>query len=288
MKLPLNESMLLTKKEIRGGIILPFIVSLLAIMLGDLILKPFGFSVAAANPTMMDSLIGLFADIIPIVVVLLFCRFIQKRSLQSLGIEKKDISKSYMIGALIGLVLICATFLINLIFNGISTSVNPEGISWTFVIVSIFAFMIQSFNEELIFRGLLMNTIASKKGPLAGIIFNALFFGILHLLNPSVTFLSFANIILFGLLFSLIFYKTNSIWVVGAIHFIWNYFQGVIFGSQVSGLSLFSSVFKTMPVSGKELLNGGAFGFEGSFTVTIVGSIAIIVSLVLVKKKVQD
>lgn len=288
MKLPLNESMELTEKEKRGGIILPFIATIIAIAIGEVVLLPFGFAESSETPTMLENLMGLFADIVPIIIILLFCRIIEKRSLPSLGIKRKNFAKDYVMGALVGLVLISITFFINYITNSIHISFNSKGISWTFVILSIFAYMIQSFNEELICRGLLMNSISSRKGPIAGILINAIFFGILHLLSPGVTVLSFSNVILFGLIFSLIFYKTNSLWFVSAIHFIWNYFQGVIYGAQVSGLSLYSSVFKTEPVAGRELLNGGAFGFEGGLTVTIIILIAIMIAFVIVNNRVQD
>ena len=87
--------------------------------------------------------------------------------------------------------------------------------------------------------------------------------------------------------FSLIFYKTNSLWVVGAMHSIWNFFQGPVFGVQVSGLSSFSSVFKPIFIEGKELINGGAFGFEGGLAVTVVMLITVISSLVLIGKQPQ-
>jgi len=46
-----------------------------------------------------------------------------------------------------------------------------------------------------------MNSVASRKGPLAGIFLNSLFFAFLHLLSPGATILSFINILLFGLVF---------------------------------------------------------------------------------------
>ena len=68
----------------------------------------------------------------------------------------------------------------------------------------------------------------------------------LHLSNPVATVLSFINVILFGLVFFLIFHKTNSLWGVGSIHSIWNFFQVSILGVKVSGLSIFSSVSKSI------------------------------------------
>lgn len=288
MKLLLNDSMQLTKRDKKGGIVIPFFAALIMIMIGDLILTALGFSESSANPTMLDTIVGLAIDIVPIILVILYVKLIEKRTISSLGITKNNIAKNYSIGLLIGLVMICSTFIINLSLSSISLSMNPDGINWLFVLLAIFGYLIQGFNEELICRGFLMNSVASRKGPVVGIISNSVFFSLLHLLNPDVTVLSFINILLFGLVFSLIFYKTNNIWIVGAIHSIWNFFQGIVFGSQVSGLSTFSSIFKSTPVVGKDLLNGGAFGFEGGVVVTIVTLVTVIITFLLINKQLKN
>lgn len=284
MKLSLNESMKLTKSQKKGGIILPFFILIFLILIGQLILIPFLLLGVIKISMLENGLFNLFANSISIILVIIYCRFIEKRTLPSLGITKKCFHINYLIGALIGLVMISSTFLINFLLGSISVTINPNGINWAFIILSLFGYMIQGFNEELLCRGFLMNAIASKKGPLAGILLNSLFFGALHLSNPGVTILSFVNITLVGILFSLIFYKTNNLWVVGAMHSIWNFFLGPIFGVEVSGLSTFSSVFRSIPIEGKALFNGGSFGFEGGLVATIVMIISVIITLAIIKK----
>lgn len=289
MKLPLNQSMILTRNQRKGGIILPFFITLLVIISGQLISIPFILLGIGQNSPMIDELISLFANIFPIILIIIYCKFVEKRTLPSLGIIKKNFHINYFIGFLIGLVMICSSFIINFILGSIFVTIDPKEINWIFIILSLFAYMIQGFNEELLCRGYLMNAISSKKGPLAGILLNSLFFGALHLLNPGVTILRFANITLVGIFFSLIFYKTNNLWIVGAIHSIWNFFQGPIFGVQVSGLNIFSSVFKSIPIEGKELINGGSFGFEGGLAVTIVLAVSLIITVaILNKSNIED
>ncbi|QEH70679.1 hypothetical protein [Cellulosilyticum sp. WCF-2] len=48
-----------------------------------------------------------------------------------------------------------------------------------------------------------------------------------------------------------------------------------------------TSVFKPIFIEGKELINGGAFGFEGGLAVTVVMLITVISSLVLIGKQPQ-
>ena len=106
---------------------------------------------------------------------------------------------------------------------------------------------------------------------------NAFTFAALHLANNGITWLSFVNLILFGVFASVYFLRRGSIWGIGALHSVWNWVQGNFYGISVSGNQVGSSVFATETVSGKELLNGGAFGLEGSIMVTIVLAVGIIV-----------
>ncbi|MDU5107238.1 MULTISPECIES: type II CAAX endopeptidase family protein [unclassified Clostridium] len=284
MKLSLNESMELTKTQRKGNIILPFFILILTLLVGQLILIPFLFAGIIKISMLENGLFNLYANSIPIILIIIYCKFVEKRTLPSLGITKKRFPINYLIGVLIGLAMISSTFLINFLLGSISVSINPNSINWTFIILSLFGYIIQGFNEEILCRGFLMNAIASKKGPLVGILLNSFFFGALHLLNPNVTFLSFINISLVGIIFSLIFYKTNNLWIVGAMHSIWNFLLGPVLGIEVSGLSTFSSVFKTISLEGKTLINGGSFGFEGGLAATIVLTISLIITLAIIKK----
>lgn len=284
MKLSLNESMELTKTQRKGNIILPFFILILTLLVGQLILIPFLFAGIIKISMLENGLFNLYANSIPIILIIIYCKFVEKRTLPSLGITKKRFPINYLIEVLIGLAMISSTFLINFLLGSISVTINPNSINWTFIILSLFGYIIQGFNEEILCRGFLMNAIASKKGPLVGILLNSFFFGALHLLNPNVTFLSFINISLVGIIFSLIFYKTNNLWIVGAMHSIWNFLLGPVLGIEVSGLSTFSSVFKTISLEGKTLINGGSFGFEGGLAATIVLTISLIITLAIIKK----
>lgn len=284
MKLSLNESMKLTKSQRKGNIILPFFILLLILLVGQLILIPFLFAGIIKISMLENGLFNLYANSIPIILIIIYCKFVEKRTLPSLGITKKRFPINYLIGVLIGLAMISSTFLINFLLGSISISINPNGINWTFIILSLFGYIIQGFNEEILCRGFLMNAIASKKGPIAAILLNSFFFGALHLLNPNVTFLSFINISLVGIIFSLVFYKTNNLWIVGAMHSIWNFLLGPVLGIEVSGLSPFSSVFKTISIEGKILINGGSFGFEGGLATTIVLTVSLIIIITIIKK----
>lgn len=286
-RLPLNSSMSLAEKEKRsGGTWLLILVAFVILNVGSFILIPFVGMDNSQKVTFSSDLSGLYVDSISILLVILYCVYVEKRSLSSIGMVKRGFLSSYSKGLILGITLITLTFVINFILQTIVSVANKE-VNWTFILLALFGYFIQGLNEEVVFRGFLMNSIASKKGVTIGVFSNSLFFASLHLLNPNPTFIGFLNIFLAGLGLSLLFYKTSSIWFVGAVHAMWNYFQGPIFGTEVSGLRSFSSILKTTPVAGKTLISGGSFGFEGGLATTFVWCLLIVVTTILIKRRTR-
>ncbi|MCI7108082.1 MAG: CPBP family intramembrane metalloprotease [Agathobacter sp.] len=227
----------------------------------------------------------LFSDIVMIGIVFLFCRFLQKRKLRTLGFIKKDIFKEYGLGLLMGFVFFSACVLISALLGGVKIT----GISTEFSI-GIFAlyllgYMVQGMAEEVLCRGYFLSSYARRYPVYAAVIANSLIFACLHLANSGITVLAFINLTLFGIFASLYFIRRGSIWGIGAFHTIWNLVQGNFYGIQVSGMPLGNSLFTTEVVEGKTLWNGGSFGMEGSLVCTIVYVAGIIV---LLKYKNKD
>ena len=52
------------------------------------------------------------------------------------------------------------------------------------------------------------------------------------------------------------------------MHLTWNYFQGPVFGFEVSGLNTIGIFNQNL--SGHDIITGGEFGFEGSIIATIL------------------
>jgi membrane protease YdiL (CAAX protease family) len=70
---------------------------------------------------------------------------------------------------------------------------------------------------------------------------------------------------------------TRQLWLSIGLHIGWNFFEGVVFGFQVSGLDTFRLLRHT--VSGPELWTGGVFGPEAGLLVIpaiILGSLLVV------------
>lgn len=232
------------------------------------------------------TIISLFCTLITTVLVIIYCRFIEKRSLYSMGFVKSKALSDYLYGMLIGLILISISVGIAVLSGGLSFSGFGFSISAIPLLLAFFlGYFVQGMSEEVMLRGYLLTTLSSAKikNPLLyAVIINSVLFSLMHIINPGFSLLAFVNIILFGIFVSVYMLKTNSIWGVCAIHSIWNFTLGNVYGIRVSGLNVQSSVFY-FTSNQNNLFSGGSFGLEEGLAVTI--TLAAAIFLILLKKK---
>lgn len=229
----------------------------------------------------------LFANIAMILLTILFCKGFQKRSLAAMGFTKKNAGKEYLIGMAGGFLFFSVAVLIGVVtgalrIEGLSDTLAPGMLLLFFV-----GYLIQGMAEEVLCRGYLMVSVGRRYPMIVAVLLNALVFAGLHGANAGLSPLAFVNLFLFGVFASAYFIRRGSIWGIGAFHSVWNFVQGNFYGIRVSGMETSCSVFETAATEGKELLNGGAFGLEGSLGVTLVLAAGILF-LCLYKRGEQD
>lgn len=137
-------------------------------------------------------------------------------------------------------------------------------------------FVFVGWDEELLFRGYHLQTIASGLTPAWGVFLSSVIFGMAHLGNPNATWISAAGIFFAGLFMAYAYLRTGQLWLSIGLHIGWNFFEGPVFGFPVSGLNTFHSTHIT--VTGPELWTGGAFGPEAGLIVLpalLVGTILV-------------
>lgn len=210
--------------------------------------------------------------------VFLWVRFVEKRSISSIGFWRNQWIRKYLRGALLGFVFISIPVMI-LLLTGIvqlqMQQITPNAIIG--IVGSLVAFLIQGATEEIVVRGWLFPVLSVRSRIWIGIVVTSFLFGFLHLLNPGITILSISNIILVGVFAAFYVLKDSSLWGICAWHSIWNWAQYNVFGFAVSGMAMYSTpIFKPV-TKGSEVLHGGSFGIEGSIITTIMLSIASIV-----------
>ncbi|MFD0898087.1 CPBP family intramembrane glutamic endopeptidase [Loigolactobacillus binensis] len=146
---------------------------------------------------------------------------------------------------------------------------------WLWLVILFGGYVIQGFSEEILTRGYMLGKLLKTERVFVAVLVNSLLFAVLHLLNSSINILAFINIMAFSVLLALLRLRFNNLWVVSAFHSAWNFAEGPLFGVPVSGGVSDALVLKTTSHLGFDLINGGAFGFEGGFVILLVLLIAI-------------
>lgn len=221
----------------------------------------------------------LFSFVIILFLFIFWVKVIEKNALSSLGFVKRNWLKYLGWGIMFSLVQMGVIALVYQVSGIGSFELNELSLEPILFILGLFPFwLLQGGTEEVATRGWLLTRIATRTNLPLAIVISSSLFGILHMGNAGVTFLSVLNIILDGVLAGLLLVYTDSIWLVVAQHGTWNYVQGNLLGFQVSGTGADASIFSFTIGSGPDWLTGGEFGAEGSIITTMV----LLLSLVIV------
>ena len=225
-----------------------------------------------------------------ITLAVIICRVkIEKGSAFSLGFSRGNVVKNYSFGLLIGAGIFSLAVAISaatggLRFDGVAVT---GGLDVLYIILFLLGFIVQGMAEEVLCRGYLMTAVARRHSVVTAVIVNSVFFAALHVANNGLTVLAIFNLVLFGVFASMLMLKTNNIWIVCAVHTVWNFLQGNFYGISVSGMAKSASVFSFVPTEFK-LMSGGAFGLEGALSVTVALLIGILMMALIKTPKSQE
>jgi membrane protease YdiL (CAAX protease family) len=230
----------------------------------------FANSLLQISPEVM--LFGVIIEFFAITIsVFLAVRFIDKRSLESLGL-KLNIQTLFDILMGIGIALVQMGFIYILMlglgwltFEGFAWEFDPINVVITNVLIFFVTFIFVGWNEELLSRGYHLQTIASGLNLFWGVMISSAAFGFLHLRNPNASWVSTAGIFFAGVYLAYGYIRTRQLWLSIGLHIGWNFFEGVVFGFPVSGLDIYA--LTRIKVLGPEIWTGGAFGPEAGLIV---------------------
>ena len=193
-------------------------------------------------------------------------KFIDRKPLMSIGLSVKDKANEMLIGLGFALAFIGGLFLVLWLIGAINIT-GYVGFKPGVFIVSVMLFM-AAFDEELIFRGYILNNMMDSTGnrwiALAG---SSLLFALLHSGNTNVwsTWVPMTELFAAGFILGIIYTFTKNLWFPTFFHFGWNFFQG-LFGFEISGFNVDSWKIISHENTGNvpDIVSGGAFGIEGS------------------------
>lgn len=126
--------------------------------------------------------------------------------------------------------------------------------------------------EEVLIRGVLLRLVWRAFGPWIAFAASAALFGFGHLGNPNATVFAAVCIALeAGIMLGAFYALTGRLWVSIGVHAAWNFTQGYLFGSAVSGTAFGPAIASSTARPGiPEWLTGGPFGPEASLPALVV------------------
>jgi membrane protease YdiL (CAAX protease family) len=200
-------------------------------------------------------------------------KFVDHRPFSAFGIGLlPDFGKHFVIGlgiaaAMLG-VLIAGCFAFGYVSIHWTGGQVPPGT----LLATLGILVVAAATEELIFRGFLLQVLIDGLGQWPAIIIMSVLFAAVHVGNPNSSQLGILNTVAAGVLLSLAYVKTGSLWLPYAIHLGWNAGLGFVFGFPLSGIDLAS--LWTTGTAGSETILGGGYGPEGGLLCTFVFSTA--------------
>ena len=217
-----------------------------------------------------DTIIQYF-DLIGIFVLLwILMKFVDKEPFINLGFSIKGKMNDIILGMALGLLLMAVGYS-TLIFLG-----EIKFVSFNFDLKSIMLlfllFIGVSVVEETYVRGYVLKNLLKSFNPVVSLIISSAIFSLLHFFNPNVNYIALTELFIAGILLGVSYVYTKNLWFPIALHLSWNFFQ-VMFGFNVSGIDTYSLI--EFEILENNNINGGDFGFEGSY-------LSILFSLIMI------
>ena len=227
-----------------------------------------------------------FETIGSVIVILGFCAIFEKDIFRSFfpaskGGMKNNTIKDFFIGVLFGFVMNVGCILVAWLHGDLHFYVGA--FKPVYLLVTFLCVCVQSSSEEMLTRGYIYGAHAERYPAWFAILANSLLFGILHLGNEGVTWISFLDLVLSGISLSLVVYARKSIWLAFGCHTMWNFTQSILFGLPNSG-NVSAGSFLHLEAASDSFCYDTVFGVEGTIIAVLSEFIPIIWCIWLIKK----
>jgi membrane protease YdiL (CAAX protease family) len=152
--------------------------------------------------------------------------------------------------------------------------------------VALLGFMAAAaVTEEVLFRGVLFRVVEGWLGTWWALALTGALFGASHLLNPHASLWgALAIVVEGGGMLAAAYAATRTLWLPIGLHFAWNFAEGGLFGTDVSGTDQPQGLLHGV-MSGSTWITGGDFGPEGSLYSVLAGVIVTTVFLIIARRR---
>lgn len=263
-----------------------FLLYFISAIIGEILVIGllFAFGYHPLQGIMPTSLIGTllpyYGFCVFLFTTILYCRYIEKLDLRSLGFGKKK--WDFFVGGIIAVILLAMIIGVCCHADTMSFSVTNQKTNIAYLIALFIGFIIQSTAEETLCRGFLLQSLLKKTSTPTAILVSASAFAMPHFASLFETEFTYAiigviNLYLISILLSVLILYHHNLWIACGLHSVWNFILYGIFGLTLSGNdSNIEGVF-SFKMHSMNLLNGGIYGIEASIITTTILSIAIFI-----------
>ncbi len=268
--------------------------TILLVIIGVAIVVPLGiiaYLLGAVDTTtgsidLDQSILQIMSAVVEVVVITAATwparRFLDRRTFTSLGFRvNRHTIPDLLFGIALGSLLMALIYAFEslmgwLRFENWAWEIAPVNQVLIGLLSALILYLAVGYAEELLSRGYhLQNLRDGLSLPLA-LLFSSAVFGLLHLGNPNVSWISTLGIVLAGFFLAYGWIRTRELWIPIGLHIGWNFFQGTIFGFPVSGTGGFHLIEQS--VDGPVAITGGAFGPEAG----LVSWVAMLLGVALI------
>lgn len=224
--------------------------------------------VEARHPGMVGYILLEGSMLLAVLTAAVIMLRLEQRPFSDLGLSVKGHAKGLWYGFLMAVLLYLVGFGLSLVMGEVEVTgfqFKPLGL-----LGALLFFLLVALFEEILMRGYILgHLLHTRLNKFLSLFISAALFAFLHIFNPEIGFLPMINLVLAGMLLGASYLYTRNLCFPISLHLFWNWIQGPILGYQVSGNNFMSTMLK-LHIPEENVLNGGAFGFEGSLICTVL------------------
>jgi membrane protease YdiL (CAAX protease family) len=203
-----------------------------------------------------------------------FMRIFDGAPLRSLGLRRRqgsfsDFAKGVGLAVLIlGMIFAFSLATGAIRVQGFARPAPPTTNAAGYLVGALIAFLSVGLYEEIMFRGYVLQTLNQRAGRLVSILVSSIIFALLHGANPGADAFGMLNTTAIAVILSVLYFRTQSLWMPIGFHFAWNFFLGYVYSLPVSGIPL-HGVLNVVEVDRESRMTGGGYGPEAGLACTI-------------------
>ncbi|KNF08932.1 CAAX protease self-immunity [Gottschalkia purinilytica] len=180
-------------------------------------------TISSAIGSMIASVVGFG---LPIVILFIWIKKYENRSLITIGFEKKQALFKFIRGFIIGTIIIASAIFLSIKFNMVEVAKGHKyiNISNLLLVLPMYfvSYLFQGSAEEIQFRGFLMPILGKNYGIIIGVVLQAFLFIASHIFIEGATKIYFVFLLISTIVFALYALWDESLWGVCAMHGVYN------------------------------------------------------------------